>query len=272
MELFANAKLNLGLNILFKREDGYHELETLMYPIPVFDKITLEPEAKRKKGQVVFSSSGLKIDGKPSDNLIVKAYGLLHKKFHLPAVRIHLEKVIPFGAGLGGGSADAAFTLKGLNQLYSLGLNNKELENYAAELGSDCAFFIKNKPALAKGRGEILEPVDIDLKAYKIVLVVPPVHISTATAYSKVSPNRGTTPLSQSLQLPIEKWQGEIKNDFEPSVFAYSKQIEQAKQQLIELGASYASLSGSGASVFGLFKDEIPAALPWGDGYFVRKF
>jgi 4-diphosphocytidyl-2-C-methyl-D-erythritol kinase len=252
MITFPNAKINLGLNITEKRADGFHNLETVFFPVGWCDALEF---AEAEEFQ--FSTSGISIAGDPEANLVVKAYRLLQKDFNLPVLKIHLHKQIPFGAGLGGGSSDAAFMLKLLNKSYHLGLNDTELLEYAAVLGSDCPFFILNKPVFATGRGELMEEFDLRLNGMFILLVKPPVEVPTAKAYQLIVPKKSTVSLQQSLLLPVQEWQGRVVNQFEQSVFQLFPELEEIKIKLYKLGASYASMSGSGSCIFGLF-NELP--------------
>lgn len=251
MLAFPNAKINIGLHILRKREDGYHDIESCIYPIPWHDVLEIIPS-----DSFSFQQTGIIIPGNDSDNLCIKAYQLLKKDLNLPSVSIHLHKVIPMGAGLGGGSSDAAFTIKLLNSIFELRLNSDSMKSYASKLGSDCPFFIDNIPAIASGRGTILEPVDIDLSDYYIGVIKPEIHISTREAYAHVTPKERDSMLSDLIDKPIEKWGKEVKNDFESSVFPKYPALLQIKQKIIDQGALYASMSGSGSSVFGLFGSE----------------
>lgn len=270
MIVYPNAKINLGLSIVNKRPDGFHAIETVMYPIPLFDKITLSKnENSAGNEKLVFTSSGLAIDGEAKNNLIVKAFNLLDADFNLAPTQIHLEKIIPFGAGLGGGSADCAFTITALNQLYDLKLTNKQMENYAAQLGSDCPFFIKNQPALAKGRGELLSEIPLDLKSQFLALVIPPVGINTKQAYSLVKPKTPKIPVEETIKQPVELWKNNLINDFEPSVYKQLPEIEQVKISLYKLGAVYASLSGSGSASFGIFNTALNFKEHFPENYFV---
>lgn len=265
MLTFPNCKINLGLHVMNKRPDGFHNIETVFYPVQWQDALEVLENRNAKKTKVAFWSSGLKIDGKPEDNLCVRAYHLLDADFDLPPVRIYLRKNIPMGAGLGGGSADAAFTIKLLNEKFELKLSGAQMEKYAAKLGSDCAVFIDNKPVFAYGRGEKFKPVAVDLSGWHIVVVHPGIHVSTADAYACVK-KRGKTGGSQQLQqqilLPVNKWKQVLENDFENSVFKQYKSIGELKQKMYDTGAVYAAMSGSGSAVFGLFKEEVklPAA------------
>ena len=248
MIIFPNAKINIGLNIINRRDDGYHNIETIFYPINIKDALELVP-AK----ELSFNSSGLEVPGNAADNLCVKCYHLLKKDFDLPPVSIHLHKHIPIGAGLGGGSADAAFFIRLLNQNFSLGLNGDDMERYARKLGADCAFFIRNQPVFAFDKGDEFEPVKLDLSGFKIVLVMPPVHVSTSEAYGGVKPALVQQSLMELIYRPVSEWKNCIKNDFELSVFKNHPVIRGVKAALYEAGALYASMSGSGASVFGIF-------------------
>lgn len=264
MICFPNAKINLGLHITSKRKDGYHEIETCMYPIPLFDALEIIIDHKKSS----WNSSGLPIPGNPKDNLILKAYQLLKKDFpNLPHINVHLHKNIPMGAGLGGGSADAAFALNLMNNLFDLILDDFFLEEYAAALGSDCPFFIENTPKIATGRGEILENVAIDLKSTHLVLINPGIHIGTKEAYAGVTPAIPEISLKEVLK-DRSKWKDQLKNDFETSVFNSHPEIKIIKEQLYDAGAFYASMSGSGSSVFGLFENK-PEKIEWESDYFV---
>jgi 4-diphosphocytidyl-2-C-methyl-D-erythritol kinase len=256
MILFPNAKINIGLNIVSKRPDAYHNLESIFYPLAIKDALEVIEADKLE-----FSSSGIVIPGNANDNLCLKAYHLLKQDFKmLPPVRIHLHKHIPIGAGLGGGSADASFFIRLMNQKFNLEMDNYEMEHYASKIGSDCAFFIQNKPAYALEKGDQLSPADIDLSKYFFVLVMPGVHVSTAEAYQGVCASPNTIPLTELIKLPMEEWKLHIKNDFEPSVFSKYPIIAQLKASLYDAGALYASMSGSGSSVYGIFKE--PLKLP----------
>ncbi|MDF2432590.1 MAG: 4-diphosphocytidyl-2-C-methyl-D-erythritol kinase [Mucilaginibacter sp.] len=252
MIIFPNAKINIGLNIINRRSDGYHNLETIFYPVNIKDALEIVTADELR-----FESSGLEIPGRVEDNLCVKGYHLLKKDFDLPPVNIHLHKHIPIGAGLGGGSADAAFFIRLVNQNFNLGLTDERMENYARKLGTDCAFFIRNQPVFAFDRGDEFEPVKLDLSNYKIVLVMPPVHVSTAEAYGGVKPALVQQSLMEMVYRPVAEWKQFIKNDFEVSTFKNHPLIRGVKAALYEAGALYASMSGSGASVFGIF-DKTP--------------
>lgn len=259
MLVFPNAKINLGLNITEKRPDGYHNLETIFYPIPIEDALEVNVLQGRIEKYRLYQA-GLEIAGEAENNLVVKAYKLLDKDFHLPPVDIHLFKHIPSGAGLGGGSADAAFMLKLLNDKFDLKLKDETLEGYAASLGADCAFFIKNKPTYAEGIGNIFSPLQLSLKGYQLWLVKPDIFVSTRDAFSKIKPHQPDMSLKEIIQLPVKEWKERMINDFEESVFPQFPVIGDIKEEMYRQGALYASMSGSGSSVYGIFKAE--ATLP----------
>lgn len=249
MITFPNAKINIGLNIVSRRTDGYHNIETMFYPIALSD--ALEVIVSKDKSDYSFYQSGIVIDGNIENNLIIKAFKLLQKDFYLPAVDIFFHKSIPFGAGLGGGSADAAFMLKMLNEIFTLKLSDLELERHASKLGADCPFFIKNKPVFASGIGDSFQDINISLKGKYITLVKPDIHVSTADAYAGVQPEKPQHSLFDILQKePIDNWKKMVKNDFEKTVFIKYPQIEKIKMDLYSLGATYVSMSGSGSTVF----------------------
>jgi len=249
MIAFPNAKINLGLYITEKRPDGFHELETVMVPIPLTDALEFVESDHAK-----FEISGIEIEGDQQNNLVLKAYHLLKDKYKLPSLQIHLLKKIPFGAGLGGGSSDAAFMLKMLNDYFSLNLLDEELEKYAAELGSDCPFFIGNKPVLAKGRGEIMEEISLNLSGYYLLLIKPPFEISTREAYSNITPAKMRISLKALVDFSIQSWKENIKNQFEKTIFPAYPELEEIKRILYDCGAIYASMSGSGSAMYGLFR------------------
>lgn len=247
----VNCKINLGLQIVRKREDSFHELRTVFYPTDFFtDTITLE----RADAEIDFICHSQQDLGDSESNLCVKAFRLLQKDFNIQGVRITLEKGIPSGAGLGGGSADAAFTLRMLDQLFQLNLSTAQLMDYAAQLGSDVPFFIENQPMYATGRGEILTPIDLDLSNYEIRIVKPDISVSTKEAYAGVTPKVPGTELSTDILTPIEHWRSIIHNDFEDSIFIKHPSLKTLKQQFYESGALYAAMSGSGTAVFGIFQ------------------
>lgn len=263
MLTFPNAKINLGLSITEKRPDGYHNLETVFYPVALEDALEIRtcPEATEK---FVLHQYGMEIAGNPNDNLVVKAYLLLDREFDLPPVEIHLYKHIPSGAGLGGGSSDAAYMLKLLNEHFRLKLSDEQLENYAATLGADCAFFIKNSPTFAEGIGNVFSPVSLSLKGYQILIIKPDVFVSTREAFAHIHPHHPKYNVRDAIRQPINKWKEILINDFEESVFPQHPIIGKIKTELYHQGAVYAAMSGSGSSVFGIFEPDF--SLPEIDG------
>lgn len=253
MLVYPNAKINIGLFVTEKRNDGFHNLESVFYPVPLSDILEVN-RIDRAKGVCLFENTGLPVDCPPEKNLVVRAYKLLALAYDLPAVEIHLHKVIPFGAGLGGGSSDAAHMLVLLNDYFGLGISQQGLMNYAARLGSDCAFFVKNTPVFARGKGEILEDIAFSLKDYSIVIVKPGCSVSTKEAYQGVNPRAAAFDLHGIQNLPLSEWSSKIGNDFEKSVFALYPEIKKTKEKMYRLGALYASMTGSGSAVFGIFK------------------
>lgn len=256
---FPNIKINLGLKVINRRTDGFHTIESVFYPINFCDVLEIIENKTANSPEFQFTTTGLKVEGELEDNIIFKAYQLIKQQFAIPPIKVHLHKQIPMGAGLGGGSSDAAYMIQLLNAKFELGLSVPQMETYAAQLGSDCAFFIKNEPAYLLGKGHELEPFTLSLKGIYFVLLNTQVHSSTALAYqhvtlrNEVDPNKS---LKNLLLEPIEQWKNTIPNDFEPSVFNQYPQLAQYKTQLYSAGAVYASMSGSGASIFGLFKQK----------------
>lgn len=257
MITFPNAKINLGLNIVEKRPDGYHNLETIFYPINLQDALEVTRRENNDK-EYTLHISGSPLEGEPEDNLVVKAYKLLKKDYPgLLPVDIHMYKHIPAGAGLGGGSSDAACMIKLLNDKFSLGLSTERMEEYAVKLGADCAFFIRNKPVFATGIGNLFEPVELSLKGYHIILIKPDIFVSTRNAFAEIKPVRPAVSLKEIVKQPMETWKHSMKNDFEDSVFKKFPEIAAIKDELYDLGAVYAAMSGSGSSVYGIFKAPI---------------
>ncbi|RHJ91365.1 4-(cytidine 5'-diphospho)-2-C-methyl-D-erythritol kinase [Parabacteroides bouchesdurhonensis] len=250
MICFPNAKINLGLNIVSKRPDGYHNIETVFYPVPVKD--ALEIVAAKTFS---FHQTGIPVDAPVEKNLVVKALNLLKTKYEIPPLEVHLLKTIPFGAGLGGGSADAAFMLKLVNDFCKLNIPDDELEETASFIGADCPFFVRNTPVFASGTGNIFDPVSLSLEGYYMCLVKPDVAVSTPEAYSLVSPKSPEKSLKEIIKMPVTQWKEVMVNDFEISVFTKYPVIRSIKNELYNNGAVYASMSGSGSSVFGLFKE-----------------
>jgi 4-diphosphocytidyl-2-C-methyl-D-erythritol kinase len=253
MLLFPNAKINLGLHIINKREDGFHNLETLFLPVPWADILEVVPN---NTGTINFKNTGLPIPGNADDNFIVKAYHAIKAIYSIGGVSVHLHKNIPIGGGLGGGSSDVAFFVKGVNELFDLKLSNATMKEIVMPYGSDCPFFIENKPQLGTGIGTTLEPIAIDLAGHWIALVAPNVHVDTAQAYAHVKPKKPTHSLKELINQPITAWQENMKNDFEDSVFSQFPAVAQVKQTLTNAGAIYASMSGSGATCYGIFKEK----------------
>lgn len=251
MILRANCKINLGLDILRRREDGFHDLETVMIPIPeVYDVV----EVDRADGSSVFEQEGLVVDCNAEDNLCMKALRLMQRLYGIGEAHIRLEKRVPFGAGLGGGSSDATAVILALNKLYEIGLNEQSLIEVAAMIGSDTAFFVRNTPQLCTGRGEKMKPIELPLQGKYLAIVKPEEGVSTKEAYAGVKPAAPEVRLSDALQRPIEEWQGVVKNDFEPHIFAAHPAIAELKKMMLDAGAVYASMSGSGSTVFGIFE------------------
>ncbi len=253
---FPNAKINIGLNITEKRSDGFHNLESIFLPVIGLHDV-LEIVEIKDSTHLQFSSSGIVIDGKDSDNLVLKAYQLLKSDFNLPALSVHLHKVIPTGAGLGGGSSDASFMLKMLNEMFNLNLPNENLKVYAEKLGSDCPFFIENTPQFATGKGEILEKINLFLPKSFLVIIKPQIHVPTKAAFAGIVPKKPQVNLNELITKLPYQWKEFAKNDFEQSIFAQFPEIEKIKTRLYELGAEYASMSGSGSAVFGIFPHTI---------------
>lgn len=268
MILFPNCKINLGLHITGKRSDGFHNLETVFYPLPITDALEVITNTKQ---EVTFNVTGATIEGS-GENICLKAYTLLKKDFpELPPVQMHLHKNIPVGAGLGGGSADGAFTLLLLNKKYGLELSEQQLLQYALQLGSDCPFFILNKPCLGKGRGEVLTPVDLDLSAYKIILINPGIHINTGRAFGQLTPKEAAMSLQEVIQKPVAEWKDFLFNDFEDPIFKHHPAVKKVKEDLFAEGAVYASMSGSGSTVFGLFLKNQNPLFSFPPAYFVKE-
>ena len=266
MIVYPNAKINLGLNVVAKRPDGYHDIETAFYPIPLQDALEVADAPTFR-----FRMAGTPLDCPAGDNLVIKVLQMVEQDFKLPELDIFLYKHIPSGAGLGGGSSDAAFMLMLLNERFGLGLTKDEMKARLATLGADCPFFVENRPVLATGIGDVMTPIDLSLAGWTLVLVKPDIAVSTAEAYAGVKPQKPATPIAEILKLPVEQWQGRLCNDFEESVFARHPEIAATRDLLLDLGATYAAMSGSGSAVFGLFKaplEDIDKAFA---GMFVRQ-
>ncbi len=250
MVLFPNAKINIGLNIVERRADGYHNIESIMYPVKWCDILEIVPA---QGDETTLTTTGRAVNCPPEKNLVMKAYNLFHQETGIGNVDIYLHKIIPDGAGLGGGSADAAFTLIGLNEIFECNLTKEKLAEIASKIGADCPFFIYNEPQFATGIGTEFSPTEITLNDYHILIVKPQVSVPTAQAYAGVTPMPATHSLIDSAKKPIAEWNEIIKNDFEKSVFPTYPEIANVKQQIIGLGADYVSMSGSGSAVYGIF-------------------
>ena len=260
MICFPNAKINLGLNIISKREDGYHNIETAFYPISVSDALEIVP-ASGDKG--TFNQSGIPMDGSLENNLVIKALRILQCRYEIPEIDIYLRKNIPFGAGLGGGSSDASFMLKLVNHFAELKLDNEQLKDLAALIGADCPFFIENLPVFAEGTGNVFSPVALSLKGYHLILIRPDIHIATKDAYARVQPRKPKQSVKEIICQPVNTWKEVLVNDFEPGIFAIHPEIREIKNRLYDSGAVYASMSGSGSAVFGIF--DAPVDIPYFD-------
>ncbi len=264
MICFPNTKINIGLQVVEKRPDGFHNIRSVFYPISLCDML----EAVESK-DFHFTSTGKDIPGHTEDNLCVKAYRLLSAEKPIPPVHIHLHKVTPMGAGLGGGSANAAFFIRLMNEKFALGMDDATIRTRAAKLGSDCPFFVSNEPAFVQGRGDVFEAIGLSLKGYHIALVCPPIHINTAEAYSGIVPRQPDVTLPEFiLNNDPGKWKEELKNDFEPSVFQKYPAVREIKERLYSFGAAYASMSGSGSAVYGIFERKKDLSRKF-QGYFI---
>lgn len=254
---FPIAKINLGLNVVSKRDDGYHNLETVFYPVPIKDALEVFPMEDGFPSDVRcdLKVTNLFIDGDEQKNLVVKAYNMIAQDYELPRVHVHLYKHIPTQAGMGGGSSNCAYMIRLLNEMFSLGMSDEKMIGYAARLGADCAFFIKAQPAYAEGIGEKLQPISIDLSGCKMLVVRPNIPVSTKEAFSLITPQVPKKNCLDIVRQPIDTWKDELVNDFERSVFAIHPEIGRLKEMMYEQGAVYAAMSGSGSSVFGLFSD-----------------
>lgn len=251
MKLYPCAKINLGLYVIEKRPDGYHNIETVFYPIPLTDTLSINEDDEDK-----LLLSGIPVAGNASDNLVMRVLRQTRQDFHIPPLCISLEKNIPSGAGLGGGSSDAASMMHLLNTHFHLGLTDEEMERRVSRLGADCAFFIKQQPTLARGIGNEFSPVTVDLSGWYIALIKPEEFVSTREAYSMIKPAAPKFPLTEAIAKPVGQWRDVLFNDFEDSVFPQHPVISEIKHRLYQLGASYACMSGSGSSVFGLFRND----------------
>ena len=256
MLVYPNAKINLGLYVTGRRPDGYHDIETVFYPIPLMDAL----EVKEISGDTRFRQTGAPLDCSAEDNLVMRALRMVEALHPLPALDIHLLKHIPSGAGLGGGSSEAAFMVRLLNEKFQLGMSADMMRQMVSQLGADCAFFIENSPMLATGIGDKLSPIDVSLSGLTLLLVKPDIHVSTREAYAGITPRQPERSLSDILTLPVEQWQGLLRNDFEDSIFAAHPEIAAIRDRLLDLGAVYAAMSGSGSAVFGILREPIEHA------------
>lgn len=253
MVSFAHCKINLGLRVVEKRKDGYHNIETCFYPVPWYDVLEIIPA-----DTMSFTNTGIPISGIPEENLCLRAYHSLKDAFNIPSVAFHLHKVLPMGAGLGGGSSDAAFTLKMLNDLFTLNQSATQLQQLAAQIGSDCSFFLQDAPMIGSERGDLLSPINVSLKGKYLVVVKPGIHVATAAAYKSVTPEQPNRSLKEILEnVNIPDWKTLLKNDFESIVFKQYPAIKEIKEALYRHGASYACMSGSGSSVYGIFNSPV---------------
>ncbi len=266
MIVFPNAKINLGLHIVAKRPDGFHNIESCFYPVNWTDILEII-----SAGSFSFTSSGIPIPGDPAGNLCVKAYQAIKKDMDLSPVQMHLHKVVPIGAGLGGGSADGAFTIRLLNTNFNLGLSAVQMEDYARTLGSDCAFFIRNKPVFCYGKGDQFSEIQVNLSGYFIVLVNPQIHVGTAEAYAGITPMQPATSLQEILQGSVASWRGKLINDFEKTVCSKYPAIAAVKDELYQKGALYASMTGSGSTVYGIFEQEQEITSVFPENYLIWK-
>ena len=259
MICFPNAKINLGLNIVEKRSDGFHNIETLFYPINWCDTLeAIENKQYQKSGEKLkLTTSGIFIEGSTNDNIIHKAYKLLDAKYSLSPVKAHLHKALPMGAGLGGGSADGAFFIKLLNEKFNLSITREEQINFAKQLGSDCAFFIENKTVFASGKGDVFSEVKVDLSRYHLVVIYPAIHSNTAAAYKGIIPAKPNKSMQTILSSDIKTWKNDLVNNFEKTIFVRYPEIEKIKNTLYNKGALYAAMSGSGSAVYGVFEKDI---------------
>lgn len=274
MITFPNAKINIGLNVLNRRPDGFHNIETILVPIRLCDFLEIIEYDGNTRGRCEFNVTGIRVGGNLDENLCVKAYHLLHKLQKLPSVKIHLHKNIPIGAGMGGGSTDGAFTLKILNSLFSLGISAADLQSYCKELGSDCSFFIKNEISFAVERGDVMHPISLDINDCHVVIINPYIHVNTASMYDSLTPNEGAKgQLKKAVTGPLGNWKDTIVNEFELPVFAQHPELESIKTRLYAMGAVYTSMTGSGSTIYGIFSDlpnvgrAFPGCFVWQDKF-----
>lgn len=268
---FPNCKINIGLNVTSKREDGFHNIETIFYPLPWCDVLEIIPLRGVHSKPDTLHLSGITVPGATDDNICLKAAAILRQDHsEITSLDIHLYKAIPSGAGLGGGSADGAFTLTLLNRIFELNLSALQLADYAIRLGSDCPFFINNTPCFATGRGEILEPVPLDLSPYTFVLINPGIHINTGWAFSQLTPEKPSQKLIDLIKQPVSEWKNLIRNDFEMPVLKQYSQIAAIKNEMYTKGALFAAMTGTGSTVYGIFEKNIPEKIQWNNNHLVR--
>ena len=263
MIIYPRAKINLGLNIVEKRPDGYHNLETVFYPINIHDTLEVEPS-----DQLNLHLSGVALEGDPNQNLVVRAWQLLKKDYDIPPVSIRLNKAIPSQAGLGGGSSDGAYMLRLLNKMFQLEISDEELRMKAASLGADCPFFITDTPAYAEGIGEILSPISLDLSQYHLLIIKPPVAVSTREAFAHITPHHTGIKCKDIVKQDIRTWREQLTNDFEDSIFPQYPRLKEIKRQLYQQGALYAAMSGSGSSLYGFFEEKPEVIDAWKDCFY----
>ena len=271
MICFPNAKINIGLNITGRRSDGFHNIETILFPVELCDVLEFVEDKNPGDKDYRLNTTGLELKIAPEDNICIRAYQLLKKVYDLPKISIHLHKIIPVGAGLGGGSSDAAHMLKNLNKLFHLNISNKMLHEYASKLGSDCPFFINNKAVFAYNTGNKFREIDLTLSGYYIVIIYPDIQINTGSAYSKAFIKTRKKSLKDSIQLPVKEWENVIHNDFENTIFPKYPEIRNIKKELYNMGAIYASMSGSGSALYGIF-DSIPEIKKSLRNYFIWQY
>ncbi|MCB0716477.1 MAG: 4-(cytidine 5'-diphospho)-2-C-methyl-D-erythritol kinase [Chitinophagaceae bacterium] len=271
MIVFPHCKINLGLQILSKREDGFHNIDAVFFPIPWYDVLEIICINKSSTPAIHLTQSGMAVPG--DENICEKTFHLLKNDFPaLPSVAMHLHKNIPVGAGLGGGSADAAFALLAINQLAGLQLSTTQLQAYAEKLGSDCSFFLQKQPCIVSGKGEICQPVSLSLPSYKIVLVNPGIHIPTAEAYAHVQLVQHEKNIREIINYPVQDWKHTLKNDFETGIFEKFPAIAEVKKEMYNQNAVYALMSGSGSTVFGIFEKNQNPHFSFPENYLLRTF
>lgn len=271
MICFPNAKINIGLNITGRRPDGFHNIETVLFPVELCDVLEFVEDRNPGETDYRLNVTGLELKTAPEDNICIKAYRLLKKVYDIPKISIHLHKIIPVGAGLGGGSSDAAYMLKNLNKVFHLNISNKMLQDYAGKLGSDCPFFINNNPVFAYETGNKFIEIDLNLSGYYIVIIYPNLQISTSSAYSEAFIKTPEKSIRDTIKLPLKEWENVIQNDFEKTIFPEYPEIKNIKKELYNMGAIYASMSGSGSTLYGIF-DSVPEIKQSLRNYFIWQY